>query len=243
MTNQETVTITFFHYRGAAEKWWAFKQMGLAQEAMREVAGLRFFKLLGSGGGDGFSVFPNLARYGLLAVWEEAEKATAFFGGHLAFQDFRQKSASYWTVYMRTAMVHGQWDGAEPFQVTQPFDPDRLVGVLTRATIYPRHLWRFWRFVPPVGRSVKGREGLLFTAGIGELPLIQQATFSLWRNSHLMKAYAYQSRYHREVVRRTRELGWYEEELFARFHPYATEGALPEGDPLARYFSSEEKPA
>ncbi len=238
MKNPETVTITFFQYRGAAAKWWAFKQMGLTQETMRDVAGLRFFKLMGSGGGSGFSIFPNLSCYGLLSVWSGEERAAAFFAGHPAFQAFRERSEACWTVYLRTAMVHGRWDGAAPFQVVEPFQPDRLVGVLTRATIYPRHLWRFWRFVPPVGQSVKGREGLLFSVGIGELPLIQQATFSLWQNSRLMKAYAYESRHHREVVRRTRELGWYREELFARFHPYASEGSWPGGDPLAPWLST-----
>ncbi|MCB0555957.1 MAG: hypothetical protein KDD02_20595, partial [Phaeodactylibacter sp.] len=51
-----------------------------------------------------------------------------------------------------------------------------------------------------------------------------QATFSLWENSQFMKQYAYQSPQHQEVIRRTRQLGWYKEELFARFHPYFAEG-------------------
>lgn len=242
MAKQETVTITFFHYRGLGDKWWAFKQMGRAQEEIQEVDGLRFYKLLGSGGGNGFSILPNLARYGLLCVWSDAERARSFFAGHPAFLPFREKSEFHWTVYLRTAMVHGRWEGRTPFEIVEPFHPDRPVGVLTRATIYPRHLWRFWRFVPPVGRSVEQREGLLFSVGIGELPLIQQATFSLWQNSHLMKAYAYESRHHREVVRRTREVGWYEEELFARFHPVATEGRWPGGDPLAPWLAAMERP-
>ncbi len=76
----------------------------------------------------------------------------------------------------------------------------------------------------PVSRSLKGKEGLLFSVGVGELPIIEQATFSIWRSSHAMKAYAYSSPQHAEVVRRTRELGWYKEEMFNRFEPFATEG-------------------
>ena len=39
-----------------------------------------------------------------------------------------------------------------------------------------------------------------------------------------MKAQAYQSNLHTEVIRKTRELGWYSEDLFAKFSPYHTEG-------------------
>lgn len=136
---------------------------------------------------------------------------------------------------MKTTKVHGQWDGVAPFTETVDYDKKKLVAVLTRATIQPRQLWRFWRFVPPVSASVEGRAGLIFSKGIGELPLIQQATFSLWEDSEKMLAYAYQSHYHKEVVQKTRELGWYKEELFSRFHPYAAEGSWKAGNPLADY--------
>ena len=39
-----------------------------------------------------------------------------------------------------------------------------------------------------------------------------------------MQTYAYQGQFHSQVVRKTRELGWYKEELFARFHPFKMEG-------------------
>lgn len=86
---------------------------------------------------------------------------------------------------------------------------------------------------PPPAAPIQGREGLLFAIGIGEVPIVQQATFSLWENSRLMQQYAYRSPHHKEVVKRTRELGWYKEELFARFHPYRSEGEWDgDGTPL-----------
>lgn len=223
-------TISFFRYEGWPHRWWAFKQMGLSGSALSEVPGLRFAKMLGSGGGNGFSIRPNWGTYGLLAVWKTEAAATAFFAAHPMYAACRARCSAWWTVYMQAAKAHGQWEGQSPFPITADYDPSRLVAVLTRATIYPRHLWRFWRFVPPVSRSITGKEGLLFSVGIGELPLIQQATFSLWANSEAMTAYAYSSPHHKEVVRRTRELGWYKEELFCRFHPYRSIGEGEWGD-------------
>lgn len=223
------ITISFFRYRKPAARWWAFRQMGLAPALLQQVPGLRFSKMLGSGGGNGFSIWPDFGAYGLLGVWDSEADARLFFDSHSLFSAFRQRCAAWWTAYLRAAQSHGQWDGQSPFPITETYDEGRLLGVITRATIYPRHLLRFWRFVPSVSRAVEGSEGLLFSVGIGELPVVQQATFSLWENSHQMKKYAYQSPRHREVIRRTRQLGWYKEELFARFHPYKAEGDWERG--------------
>ena len=232
MANKQIVTVTFFRYAGLRECWWAFRQMGLAGEVLAGVEGLEFAKMLGSGSGNGFSLRPNFGVYGLLGVWSREADARRFVGSHPLFGDFRQHAREWWTVFMQTARVHGQWGGSTPFTVATTFDADRPVGVLTRATIRPEHLWRFWRFVPGVSRSIESQEGLLFSVGIGELPVVQQATFSLWTNSHHMQAYAYHGRHHREVIRRTRELGWYREELFARFHPFRCEGSWQGRNPL-----------
>jgi hypothetical protein len=39
------------------------------------------------------------------------------------------------------------------------------------------------------------------------LPIVQQATFSFGKSSELMRAYANKSKYHKEVVQKTRQLG------------------------------------
>lgn len=236
---RQVVTISFARYEGWRARWWAFRQMGLAPEALEGTPGLQFVKMLGSGGGNGFSIWPNWGVYGLLGVWRDEAAARAFLNENETFRDIRQTSSEVWTVFMRTFMAHGRWEGVAPFRINAQKEDEAPIGVITRATIYTKHLWRFWRFVPPVSRSVEGREGLLFSAGIGELPIVQQATFSLWKNADLMKAYAYRSHYHKEVVKRTREIGWYKEELFARFKPYATLGSWYGKDPLSPYLGGE----
>lgn len=226
MSNPQIVTLTFFRFEKPKDQWWGFKQMGLAPRELSNVPGLSFSKMMGSGNGNGFSIWPNFGVYGLLGVWEDRNMAENFFSTHPLYLAFQQKTVEIWTVYLQTAKVHGTWDGGTPFIENITYQPDAPVAVLTRATIRTNRLWHFWRFVPGVSKSMwrEHQEGLLFSVGIGELPLIQQATFSLWKNSAAMQTYAYQGQFHSQVVRKTRELGWYKEELFARFHPFKMEG-------------------
>jgi hypothetical protein len=194
-------------------------QKGLAE-------GLTFGKMLGTGGDKGFSVLPNWGVYGWLGVWNSEADARDFFRQNTVFQSFTQRASEHFTVYLQTTMAHGLWDGETPFAVTAPFNPSESVAVLTRATIKPSLLYRFWQYVPLTSRSIETAEGRILSIGVGELPLIQQATFSLWISGKAMMDYAYKSRYHAEVVKKTRELGWYSEELFARFKVLYTEGSV-----------------
>ncbi|MEM6697560.1 MAG: hypothetical protein AAF599_04140 [Bacteroidota bacterium] len=231
----QIITISFFKYEGFSNKWWAFTQMQRAYGKLKGTKGLGFHRMLGSGGDRGFSIFPNWSTYGLIAVWEKATDAEQFFQKHSVFKDFLNYSQEHWTVYLKTSKVHGEWSGTCPFKETISYDKKALVGVLTRATIHTKYLRHFWKFVPSVSESVHDKKGLIFSVGVGELPIVQQATFSLWESSELMMEYAYKSAYHKEVVQKTRELGWYKEEMFARFLPYRSEGSWGGVDLLAQY--------
>ncbi len=212
------VTFTFFNFKGFSNCWWAFTQMGRRSFQAKAAEGLQFAKMLGTGGGKGFSIYPNFGQYGWLGVWDSEAQARSFFDKNALFHRFKGFSDTCFTIYAQPVMAHGKWDGQEPFIAQGTFDPQKPIAVLTRATIKKRHLLNFWRYVPRVSRSIEAfADKTLFSVGVGELPLIQQATFSIWHSGQAMMDYAYKSPFHAEVVKKTRELGWYDEELFARF--------------------------
>jgi hypothetical protein len=223
-TDKQITTVSFFKFKGWNNQFWAFSQMGLAPLRLGKPEGLSFHKFLGAGADNGFGIRPDWSVYGMLSVWENEAAADHFFQNNGVFLDYCSHSVTSQTIYLRNTMGHGQWDSQMPFESVTDFDVTQPIAVLTRATIKRRFLWQFWRQVPQVSRAISDKPGLHFAIGIGELPLIQQATFSLWASGKQMMAYAYQGEHHQKVIQQTRELGWYKEELFARFEPYRTRG-------------------
>lgn len=217
--NQIT-TSTFFKVETFLNKWWAFTQMQLGHNKLKNVAGLTFYKLLGSGAENGFSVVPNFGTYVLVCVWESEADAETFFRENFFFKEYQQRSLEQLTVYLNSAEAHGFWDGKQPFDKNAELAQDKPVVVLTRASIRWRKLWSFWSRVGSVSQSLENYDGLVLSIGVGEWPLIQQATISIWKTQKEMLDYAYKNPKHREVVQLTRKLKWYKEELFARFVPY-----------------------
>lgn len=235
MVKDQIVTFTLFRFNGGRNRWWAFRQMGISRWLLQKVSGMQFGKMLGSGGGNGFSTFPNFGVYGFLGIWDNQDAAQQCFTNHPFFTEMVEKSTEHWTIFLRTFKAHGKWDVKEPFQITETYQEGDPVAVLTRATIRTRSLLSFWKNVPSVSQSIETAPGNIFSIGVGELPFVQQVTFSLWENSQAMKNYAYKSQFHSKVVKQTRQQGWFKEELFARFVPYATQGSWEKKNPLEKY--------
>jgi heme-degrading monooxygenase HmoA len=208
--------------------------MGTKGAELDQVPGLLFHKLLGSGQGKGFSIKPNFRRYGLMCTWESEEAADEFLERSELMLEYRLHSNEIWTVKLLPLQAHGLWDGRQPF--TPQLSEKQHTGpmaVLTRASINWRALPNFWRNTPKVSKSLDEAQGLICSIGLGELPLVRQATFSVWESAEAMKNYAYRSPLHQEVIKLTRTQKWYSEELFARFIPVESQGHWNGVDPLA----------
>ncbi len=158
--NQIT-TCTFYKIESFSNKWWAFKQMNVGHNLLKDVKGLTFYKLLGSGAKNGFSSIPNLGTYVLFCVWESEDSALNFFKENPFFKSYQERSTEQFTVYLNSVESHGCWDGVQPFKKNLKLGLDQPVLVLTRARIRYSKLWSFWSKVGMLSQSLEISDGLV----------------------------------------------------------------------------------
>jgi hypothetical protein len=194
--------------------------------------GCTFWKLLGSGHNGTFDLQPDWQQWGLLAVWEERADFDAFYAHSFVGWWWKLLAKETWTILCLPLQSHGEWDGKEPFGKPDINSYTGPIAVLTRATIRMNKLKNFWNNVDAVANLMTSAKGYITSFGIGEAPVYRQATFSIWESIDDVKAFAYQSREHAEVIKKTRLENWYSEELFARFMPLESFGTIRGKDPL-----------
>jgi hypothetical protein len=201
------------------------------RSALRRTTGLTFAKLLGTGGVQSFTVTDADAKHwALLACWSQADHAHAFQRSAVIGR-WQRRSTERLHVELQPLSSHGRWSGTEPFGSPTASRWDGPVAALTRARLRPLRAIAFWRASPPVAARLHTQEALSLSLGIGEAPIGLQGTFSVWRNARGLSTFAYGDPVHVEVIRRTHEVGWYAEELFARFAVLGINGSF-EGRPI-----------
>ncbi len=198
--------------------------MNEAHDYLKNARGLRFYRMMGSGQ-KGFSPWSNLSVYALLMVWDSEDQAEQFVRSSELFRLFRSNTSSCYTLYLSAIRSRGSWSGEHPFVASENELPSGgKIVVLTRATIKWSKLIKFWRYVPTAQSGLEDNPELIFTIGIGEVPLVQMCTLSIWKSKEGLEAFAYNQRGHQGAIARTKTLDWYKEELFARFVALKSEG-------------------
>ncbi|MEO0497261.1 MAG: spheroidene monooxygenase [Pseudomonadota bacterium] len=228
----QTVTISLFRFEGVAAKLWAFSQMGFARPGIASTPDLRFFKMMGTGAGAGFSTRPNFGVYTIMCLWPSEEIARKRLAESRALGRYRAKSSETATVFLQPTSCRGAWDGAPPFEISPDAKQRMPVVAITRATLRKRHLRRFWSLVPAISDRAEHDQQRHFMIGMGEVPWLHQVTFSFWETQDAMKAFSLDSDTHGVAVKRAYAEGWFSEYMFARFNLLGVEGKwrdIPDG--------------
>lgn len=229
----QVVSLSFYQFPRGAARLWAFAMMGLARPALRRVPGIGFWKLCGSGTGEGFTPIPNTGVYAILATWSDLDTAQRQTASAPIFCRYQARAMESWTLFLSPISARGEWAGQTPFSV----DPEPQTGpiaALTRATLRPARALRFWKRVPDISAMIGQDTNTLFKIGIGEVPLLHQITFSIWPDATSMAQFARADGPHASAIRAVREGHWFREELYARFRILGDSGTWQGQTPLSR---------
>lgn len=201
----------------------------------------RFYKLMGSGKNGTFDKRPDLQQWAILSVkdinlqvpYPGKEYLLKMLYGSFIAKWFTLFRCETFTMLLEPIEGHGLWDKKAVFgQLPVKSSYEGSIAILTRATIRLNKLKYFWQHVSPIAEKMAAAKGFILSFGIGEIPWIKQATFSIWQNKDDMKAFAYDLKEHAEVIRKTRQQNWYSEEMFVRFKITGSSGTIKGINPL-----------
>lgn len=239
------VSLTIIRYRKLFIPF-AFFAMAIHRLPLRLNKNLSFYKLLGCGKNGTFDKVPDLQQWGILTVRSlefevhnsENSSGNVFslmkdlYGSFIAHW-FRFFGCETFTILLEPLEGHGSWDGKEVFgNLPRSSSHEGMIAILTRATIRLNKLKYFWQHVAAVSAKMNIAKGFITSVGIGEIPWIKQATFSIWEDKESMMAFAYGMKEHTEVIKKTKQQRWYSEDMFVRFKVIACAGTLKGTNPL-----------
>jgi hypothetical protein len=204
----------------------AFLSMAIDRLRTRTFTGISFSKLLGTGSGQTFTPSDAvLTRWGMVVAIDE-NRIEAFDQSSI-ITNWRKRSTSEFRAVLSPLSSHGLWAKKNPFDFIAPLsNPDAQIAALTRARIKWNKNFIFWKSVPPVVIDLHSNPGLHAAIGIGEAPIGLQGTFSLWKSASALRDFAYKGKAHQVAIAQTQSIGWYSEELFARFEVLELRGEI-----------------
>jgi len=226
MESAEKVAIAYFFTVPRKSIPFAFFSMAIDRIRSRKFTGISFSKLLGTGTGATFTPSDaDLTRWGMVVVIEK-NRIEAFDSSSIV-TNWRKRSTSEFRAMLSPLSSHGLWARENPFDFTAPLsNPDAQIAAITRARIKWNKNFIFWKSVPPVVIDLHSNPGLVAAIGIGEAPIGLQGTFSLWQSASALRDFAYKGRAHQVAIEQTKSIGWYSEELFARFEVLEIRGEI-----------------
>jgi spheroidene monooxygenase len=212
-----------------AKRSWGWLRLAQGASALKQVAGLVFAKVMGSGHEGGFVLRPSPSHQGLVLMFEHQSQADDFLNSDICTQ-YKQNAREWFSAKMLIDSSRGSWNqlGWQPTSgINATYSKDMLnhmpVATLTRASIRSSSAMSFWRFAPAAQADLKTAQGCLLAMGLGEAPLLRQCTFSIWKDTASMVAYA-QSGAHHSAIQAAYKHGFFTESMFVRMKVLSMNG-------------------
>jgi hypothetical protein len=213
-TSPSYAALLLVQWRSSALAW-GWSRLVLGPRGLRGTPGLRAAHVLGSGHCGGFGLRPSLDRQGLIALFDTANDAVGFLYGARTPEAWRDHAHESMSLVLRTTASRGAWNGIS-LVGTGPATRHAAVASLTRASIRPSRVHEFWRHAGASQAAVQSAAGCRLAVGLGEAPLLRQATFSVWDNAAALEAYAHSGAHH-AAAQGAWQREWFSESMFTRF--------------------------
>jgi hypothetical protein len=179
---------------------------------------------------------PNLNRVGLIAAWDDDQALEDFLASH----PLAEQLAQGWRVRLQPTRIFGTWSQLNGLLANEePMDDAEPAAVLTLGRLRPSQTARFLRASAAAEGLAVRDPALLASTGLARPPALV-ATFSLWRSTAGMRAYAHGHAHpgHLAAIRAHAARPFHYESAFVRFRPYRAEGNWDGCNPLAATESS-----
>jgi hypothetical protein len=174
---------------------------------------------------------PNPGRVGLIAAWDDDRAIEDFLANH----PLAQQLAHGWHVRLRPTRIFGAWRQLSGLLADEePMEDAEPAAVLTLGRLRLSQTARFLRASAGAeGLAVRDPSLLASTAMVRPPRLV--ATFSLWRSTAAMRAYAHGHTEpgHVAAIQAHAARPFHHESAFVRFRPYGAAGNWDGCDPLA----------
>ncbi|MDP3122609.1 spheroidene monooxygenase [Polynucleobacter sp.] len=201
---------------------WGLSRYVIGRFSLRNIPGLQFFKVLGSGFEGGFSTKPSFHKQGLFCVFDSEQHAKQFRAHSTLVQSYLKHSREFFAVTLNAFSTRGSWANTQ-LDVTAHAPVSGPIASLTRASIKPLKANAFWKNAQPAEVSINQSEGVILSAGLGEAPYLRQATFTIWEDETALNAYAQQGA-HLAAIKAAYGQQYFSESMFTRFTPSEMEG-------------------
>ncbi len=204
---------------------WGWLRLAQGATALKGTTGLLFAKIMGSGSDGGFGLRPSSSHQGLIGLFTDQLCADEFIAS-LRVADMVKRAREYWIGTLAITSARGQWDQQNWAQTplhclknsqissTDTLD-SRPIATLTRASIRPAKAMSFWRYAPAAQEELGLANGCYLAMGLGEAPIVRQCTFSLWKNTESMMAYAHGNA-HGQAIAAAKRHDFFAESMFVR---------------------------
>lgn len=207
----------------AAQVPWAVAQLVRGPGRWLREPGVRFARVLGSGRDGGFGLRPGLDHQGVFVMVDELAQALQLVNRSPLVAAYRARAECCLVAVLQASSARGRWAGQGMRAIVPPPGAGEPVVALTRASIRASRALRFWRRSPPAEAALAAAPGCRLAVGLGEAPVLRQATLSLWDDTAAMNAYARQGAHQQAIEASSRE-GHFAEWMFVRFVPLLMQG-------------------